>query len=232
MKLILFDIDGTLIFHLKTHTFEDQYEYALHEVYGVNAKFDLSKFNGTVDRYNSWETVKQYGVSREVFLQKFPDYIEVMHQLLAQRGEKNALYQTIPTAVAFVDKIREHRDITVGVITGNAKRIAAWKLEHVKLDSYFPFGLYGDEADDRIELAGMVFAKAKKELGLDVKPDDITVIGDTIYDIRCGKAIGAHTIAVTTGFHSDPKVLAAELPDLLVDSLLDPSVLSLFSLKS
>jgi hypothetical protein len=31
--------------------------------------------------------------------------------------------------------------------------------------------------------------------------------------------------------HADPKVLKQEQPDLLVDSLLDPQVLSLFSLK-
>ena len=70
--------------------------------------------------------------------------------------------------------------IHLGVITGNAKRIALWKLEHTDLAKYFHFGLYGDEADDRAELAGNVFAKANEELGISLRPQDITVIGDTV----------------------------------------------------
>lgn len=231
-KLVLFDIDGTLIFHLKTHRFEDQYEYALKQVFGIDAYFDLSKFNGTVDRHNSWEMARQHGITREVFLQKFPDYVRVMHEVLLDRSKNQQLYQPIPSARMFVEKLHRYRpEIHLGVITGNSERIARWKLQHTGLSEYFPFGLYGDEADDRIELAGLVFAKAKRQLHVDFAPKDITVIGDTMYDIRCAKAIGAVTIGVTTGYHGVGQALAEEKPDFLVDSLTDKRVLALFSLK-
>ena len=77
----------------------------------------------------------------------------------------------------------------------------------------------------------LVFEKAKRELHITFTATDIILIGDTVHDIRCGKAIGATTIAVTTGMHGDPKVLEAEKPDLLVTSLADPRVSSLFSSK-
>jgi phosphoglycolate phosphatase-like HAD superfamily hydrolase len=55
------------------------------------------------------------------------------------------------------------------------------------------------------------------------------VVIDTVHDIRAGKAIGATTIAVTTGLHVAKKVLAEEQPDL-VDTLLDGDILTLFGL--
>ena len=138
----------------------------------------------------------------------------------------------IPDAVVFVRLLKAKRPRVVrGILSGNARKIAQWKLSHTGLLKYFSFGLYGDEADDRIELAGQVFAKAKLELAMDLKPEEIVVIGDTVFDIRCGKGIGATTIAVTTGMHGSPEELAREKPDYLVNSLMDPTVLSLFSLK-
>ena len=230
-KLVLFDIDGTLIFHLKTHRFEDQYEYAIKQVFGVDAPFDLARFNGTLDRQNSWEVVRDFGVSRKEFLRKFPVYVDAMREVLVKRGEGQALYMPIPSAISLVKMLSRETEIHLGVITGNAKSIAVWKLEHTNLSKYFHFGLYGDEADDRAELAGTVFAKARQKLGIDLHPQDITVIGDTVYDIRCGTAVGAVTIGVTTGMHGPREVLELEKPTLVVDSLLDKRVLALFSLK-
>lgn len=230
-KLVLFDIDGTIIFHLKTHRFEDQYEFGFKQVFGIDAPFDLAKFNGTVDRQNSWEIVREYGVSRETFLRKFPEYVKVMHEVLSSRGKKQTLYTPIPDALALIKKLHTQKNIFLGVITGNAQRIAKWKLAHTGLLSYFPFGLYGDEAESRAELAGLVFEKAKKELGIVFEASQIVVVGDTVHDIRCGKAIGAVTVGVTTGRHGHKDVLSPEYPDYVVDTLLDARILSLFSLS-
>lgn len=229
-KLVLFDIDGTLIYHADSFHFEEQYEHAMEKVYGVKHPFVMHVYNGTVERYIAWDMARQHGITRSEFLKKFPQYIEAMHDLLESKVGKEKLFVPIGSAVSLVEKLASHDDWILGIITGNAERIARWKLEHTGLSSYFHFGLFGDAADDRMELAGMVFEKAKKQLGVDLAPQDIVVIGDTIYDIRCGKAIGAKTIAVTTGFHIERETLAAEKPDYLVDSLLNPRILSLFSL--
>jgi len=227
MKLILFDIDGTLIYHVGKHPYQNQYELAIQETFGVTAGFDMARYNGTLDRHNSWDAVREMGITRKEFLKKFPTYINNLHRIMTNRAKEHTLYEPIDSAVSFVKTVHSQKDIALGVITGNAKRIARWKLDYTGLSGYFPFGLYGDEADDRARLAKLVFAKAKKELKLALSPQDITVIGDTVFDIRCGKAIEAKTIAVTTGHHVTRDMLAAEQPDLIVDSLMDPRVLSL-----
>ena len=43
---------------------------------------------------------------------------------------------------------------------------------------------------------------------------------DRSYDIACGRAIGARTLAVATG-HSDPDVLRAHRPDAFLPDLSD-----------
>jgi phosphoglycolate phosphatase len=230
-KLVLFDIDGTIIAHAGTIVRAvSRYDFAIKAAYGVDCVFDIQKYNGFIERSIVWDLIKDTGITRQEFLDKFSSYVDHLHTSLVELEKEGALYVTIPDAVTLVDTLSQRSDIALGVITGNAKRIAEWKLEKTNLAKYFSFGLYGDEADDRIELAGMVFEKAKAYFGQAFESKDIVVIGDTIHDIRAGKAIGAYTIAVTTGLHGPNDELAATEPDLLVDSLLDRKILTFFGL--
>ncbi len=230
-KLVLFDIDGTIIAHAGTIVRAvSRYDIAIKEAYGVDSVFDIQKYNGFIERSIVWDLIKDSGITHEEFLQKFSSYVEYLHKSLVELEKEGALYVTIPDAITLLAKLATIPDIALGVITGNAKRIAEWKLEKTGLAKYFSFGLYGDEADDRIELAGMVFEKAKAHFGQSFGREQIVVIGDTIHDIRAGEAIGAYTIAVTTGLHGPSAELAATEPDLLVDSLLDRKILTFFGL--
>ena len=56
--------------------------------------------------------------------------------------------------------------------------------------------------------------------GRDDGDGQVLVIGDTLNDITCGRAIGARCVAVPTG-HTSADVLRGGLPDLLVDTLED-----------
>lgn len=230
-KLILFDIDGTLIYHVGSRKWEQQYADGMKEAYGITKPYEYGKYNGVIERQMAWDIVKNHNISREEFFEKFPVYVEAMLKHLSEWAKAGHVFEPIPDAVALVTKLKTQGIHELAVLTGNAKSIAEWKLAHVGLSGYFPFGLYGEEADDRIALAGLTFEKAKRELSWEVDSKDVVVIGDTVYDIRCSKAIGAFTIAVTTGMHGDRGPLAAEKPDILVDSLLDNRVLSLFSLQ-
>lgn len=230
-KLVLFDIDGTLIAHAGTLTDAlARYDFAIKAAYGVNSVFDITKYNGFIERSIAWDLVRDSGITRDEFLHKFPMYVENLHQSLVELSRTHPLYVTIPDAVTLLEKVSTKDDIAIGVITGNAKRIGKWKLEATNLATFFDFGLFGDQADDRNELAKLVFEKARAHFGQTFKASDIIVIGDTVHDIRCGKAIGATTIAVTTGLHVPPATLAAENPDYLVDTLLDRRILTMFGL--
>ncbi len=231
-KLVLFDIDGTLTYHVGARRWEEQYAHGMKAAWGITTPYEYSLYNGSIERHMAWDIVQKHNVSREDFFAKFPTYVQAMLEHLEEWGEKGKVFEPISEAVALVSKLRNQNVHVLGILTGNAKRIADWKLTHVGLSpAFFPFGLYGEEADDRVSLARLVFARAKTELGWDIAPSDIVVIGDTVHDIRCGRAIGARTIAVTTGMHGNKDILKKEKPDLLVSSLADKRVLTLFGLS-
>lgn len=237
MKLILFDIDGTLVsqggasaFEMIPHG-ESKFTYAIRTVFGLETDIDFSKYNGFVDRSILWECVKDKGITLEQFRTKMPDLARAMSRFMEKTVTDTSLYAPVAGAREFVDLMVRQKTIAYGVLTGNVESIAHWKLEKAGFDDVFRFGLYGEEADDRISLAKTVFVKAHAFFHTAFQPHDITVIGDTVHDIRCGKAIGAHTIAVKTGRHVEPAVLVVEQPDFLVDTLMDNAVLDYFGLK-
>lgn len=223
-KLILFDIDGTLMYHVGARHWNEQYAHGMKVAYGITDQIDFSVYNGSIERHMAWDVAQKYHISREEFFAKFPLYVAAMRKLLEEWQKEGEVFKAIPEAVSLVEKLSEHKEYVLGILTGNAESIAHWKLKHVGINGYFSFGLYGEEADDRISLAKLVFEKAKKELHEEFALQDIVVIGDTVHDIRCGKAIGAVTIAVTTGMHGDSSVLETEKPNLLVDTLADSRV--------
>jgi phosphoglycolate phosphatase len=230
-KLVLFDIDGTLVYHVGPGKWESQYAHGFKVAYGMDPTWEMGKYNGGVEKQVAEDILRDHGVANDEFKKHYPKYLEAMHEYLLEVSKNGPLYHIIEPARELVVKLYGRKDIVLGILTGNAERIAHWKLDHVELSKYFSFGLYGDVADSRIALAKTAIREAQAKLHMTFAPQDIVVIGDTVHDIRCGKAIGAVTIAVTTGMHVLRDTLQAEKPDLLVESLMDPKVLSLFSLN-
>ena len=95
------------------------------------------------------------------------------------------------------------------------------KLSHYGVWHYFGFGAYADDHHVRNELGPVAAARAFEEHGEEFPPDRIYVIGDTPRDIECGKAFGAKTVAVATGYYSR-EALASHDPDFLFDDFSDP----------
>jgi len=120
-------------------------------------------------------------------------------------GLRPTLY---PDALDFIEHIAPKRCVVV-VSTHPQANLEAEALEY-GLNGHIHafFGSVKRKADVLMWLAA--------EHGLD--PGDIAFIGDMIFDIRAAKEVGVFSIGVASGYHSRD-VLAAEKPDLLVDSL-------------
>lgn len=238
MKLILFDIDGTLVsqdgasvFEMKPEG-ETKFSYAIRTVFGKSIHVDMTQFNGFVDRSILWFCADSVGIKRSDFERELPRLALEMHQyMVSSTPVDTSLYHPIETARQFVNLVVASKNIAYGILSGNVQSIGQWKLDKSGYDQLFQFGVYVEEADDRIELAKITVIRANAFFHTTFSPRDISVIGDTVHDVRCGKAIGAHTIAVMTGRHHDPAVLDAEHPDFLVETLMDNSVLDYFRLK-
>lgn len=234
-KLVLFDIDGTLVEHIYSgprHAGFLRFEYATEKVFGLKIIYDGSiNYNGWVDRAIAWENIKRYGVTKPEFDRLFPKLADALHEKAKIQAEERQLYQAIPSCVALVKLLMSDRKrFRVGLLTGNVETVGRWKLHHAGISVEFDFGLFGDKADDRIMLAGTVFDRAATHFGIRFAPADITVVGDAPGDIRCGQAIGASTVIAMTGRHTPKEELAALRPTLLVETLEDPVVYGFFGI--
>lgn len=222
-KLILFDIDGTLI--LGDHPVARQsINYAVEKVFKLKkVEFDWTGHHGGTDK----------GIMKLVastYIENLTGYDEKVEELAQARFDyffnniSNNEYKKrlLPGAKEILEKLQKDKKIILGVLTGNFEKIGWHKLELVGLKKFFKFGVFGDIAENRNELAKNVFKLAKKKLKLDLKPQQIIIIGDTPRDVECAKYIGAKIIAVTTGAYTADDLKQA---DLIVSNLKDTKII-------
>jgi phosphoglycolate phosphatase-like HAD superfamily hydrolase len=126
----------------------------------------------------------------------------------------------LPGVVALLEALKVREDLVLALLTGNLARGAELKLSRYGVWHYFEFGAYADDHHDRNELGPVARKRALERHGIDFPPERIFILGDTPHDIACAKAIGAKTIAVTTGKHTRAD-LAAHAPEFILDDLCD-----------
>ncbi len=211
MLVLLFDIDGTLI---KTGgAGGTALMTAFSDLFEVPNPRDVP-FSGRTDRWIASTLFQAHRIEdTDANWQRLKvEYLRRLPILLPQYDG-----MVLPGILALLDQLSVRDDAALGLLTGNARDSARFKLEHYGLFHHFAFGGYGDEFRDRDDVARAALAAARERVGRALTLDRVWVIGDTPMDIRCARAIGARVAAVATGWHSRARLEAAA-PDLLLDS--------------
>lgn len=228
MKLVLFDIDGTLL--LSDGAGRSAITRALQEVFGATGPADYF-FDGKTDPQIVRELMRLAGLTDERIdanmAQLLSRYVECLREELRAPGRRP---YTLPGVPALLDALEESTDVIIGLLTGNLHPGAEAKLSAVGLDpARFRVGAYGSDHESRPELLAVAQARAKRLLGVDVSGAQIVVIGDTPADLTCGRALGASAIGVATGRYSvaalayhEPLAVFADLTD--TDAVVDAIV--------
>jgi phosphoglycolate phosphatase len=238
-KLVIFDIDGTLILANQPQAALQRFRYSLQDVFGVDIgeitadSWKSRNFNGRGDRYNAWAYLKDTGVSRDIFLDKLgavgDAFVTELDRISEEQKHIGPLYTLIPQAKQLLDSVIAADHLSEGTLTGNLGPSANWKLASVGLPT-FGFGVYGHEADEREDLARLLVSRTKKYFKHEYTPEDIVFVGDTVHDVSCARAVGAKVIIVSTGWNVHKDEFAANPPDLHVDTLMDTRVLAMLGL--
>ena len=98
-------------------------------------------------------------------------------------------------------------------------QMARIKLDRFGIASRFAFGAFGEEAQDRDQLARLAVRRVGERFG--IPPHRCIVIGDTRHDIACARAAGARAVGVATGPLTRAELEACG-PDLALEDLSDP----------
>ena len=214
-RLLLFDIDGTLI-HSGGAGIE-ALKRALKERFEIEDDLHDIEFAGMTDSGIVMSILKKHKIpaTAENIAAFLDSYVHCLSSELPRRKGK-----LLPGVLPLLEKLKTRKHVVLGLLTGNLSRGAHLKLDHYGVWHFFEFGAFADDHHDRNELGAFAQARAKEKHGVEFSADEIDVIGDTPRDIACGKALGARTIAVATGTWSREK-LAKHKPDFLIDDFSD-----------
>jgi phosphoglycolate phosphatase-like HAD superfamily hydrolase len=213
-RVILFDIDGTLIHSGRAGI--RGLNAAFLSLYGVGGALESVALAGRTDRAIVSEVLRAIG--REPTAEAITTLREAYLDHLAIELTKPVPGSLVlPGVSGVLDALESRDDVAVGLLTGNFRRGAAIKLGHFQLWSRFGFGAFGDDHVDRRDLVPIAMADAGR-VGATVPASRVVVIGDTPADVDCARAHGALAVAVATGPFSRAE-LESSKPDVLLDTL-------------
>jgi phosphoglycolate phosphatase len=201
MKVVLFDIDGTILW--TDGAGRRAVHQALEDVFG-HAVPEGHEFDGKTDPQIVRELLALGGLPAHQLTERLPRVLERYVELLREElGGDDHADKVYPGIRPLLDALEARDDVLLGLLTGNVRDGAIAKLTAVGIaPDRFKVGAFGSDHADRPELPAIARARAERVLGSPVSGREVIIIGDTPADMGCGRGIGARAIGVATGRYS------------------------------
>jgi len=218
LKLVLFDIDGTLIdtggAGARSWTWACEHAFDRRRV-------DIGKYSsaGMTDPVVARETFAE-AIGREptgeelarlmaAYLSVLPDYVA------ASEG-----YRVLPGVQELLLRLHD-LGVLLGLTTGALEAGAHSKLGRARLNHYFLVGGYGSDSENRVELTTIAVKRGERLLGTSLDPRQVAVVGDTPLDISAARGAGVVSVGVASGKYDLDELRAAN-PDHALAALTEP----------
>lgn len=199
MRLLLFDIDGTL---LDTRgaglgALLDAVEEVFEVPRDLVPPLDLAgATDGGVMRF----LLGSLGRRDEAALRQryWESYLGHLERRLNEEAFAGV---ALPGVRGLMEALAGMPEVRLGLLTGNVREGARRKLRRFELEAFFEEGAFGDDAEDRNLLGPVAVKRFESRAGRPIAVDEVVVIGDTVKDVACARALGARCLAVATGVH-------------------------------
>ncbi|OJJ20172.1 hypothetical protein BKI52_17010 [marine bacterium AO1-C] len=188
MKLIIFDIDGTIINSVKTD--DECFIQTFAELYNI----DLAKVD-----WNEFTHVTDWGLTNEIFekwLNRLPAQTEInnikthFYNLLKQRVDE---FTEIEQALSFIQQLAAMPDVEVGFATGGWRETAVLKCNAIGLHlNDFIFKSSNDHFKRSKIMASVVEEGKLKHSAFET----ILYFGDGLWDLKATQELGIDFIGV------------------------------------
>ncbi len=212
MRLILFDIDGTLLW--TNGAGRRAIHRALLDEIGTAGPIDGYRFDGKTDPQIVRELLELAGHpecrSDDRITAVCRRYVDLLAAELAKPTQATKLYPGVKELLAALEPYESGGRALVGLLTGNVQDGAALKLRSAGLDpARFVVGAFGSDSHARADLPAVAAHRAAERTGRRFSGADLVVVGDTPDDVACARPMGARTVAVATGFFDTAALRAA-----------------------
>jgi len=199
MKLLLFDLDGTVL-HAAHTPGRVPFDLAMRDIFGVDVALRTMRPDGKTDPRIVAELLARAGVHEEpnaATLDAFHDALAA--HLAAAIASGSTRVEAIPGVPRLLETLARDDRFALGVLTGNLERAAELKLRAAGLARFFPIGAFGSDHADRHALPEIARRRHHARSGADVALADCVIIGDTPLDHAAAQCNGMACVLVASG---------------------------------
>jgi phosphoglycolate phosphatase-like HAD superfamily hydrolase len=223
MKLGFFDIDGTLIRRsrqegksLKTRSIN----HALETVFGLTGIDYMSilgkRIFGMTDVLIIKTTLAELGIGESLYYEREKKLFGVIDEYFEAHRDKTSdnEYVRLPGVSEFLGYLRS-RKVRLGLVTGNIRKHADWKMKYAGFDGYFVTGAFGEDAESRQDILSLAMKRNP-----DIPSRSVCHFGDSPMDLDAARRCGVKAVAICDtggGTHSRSELEQAEY-GLIVNS--------------
>jgi phosphoglycolate phosphatase len=215
MRLLLFDVDGTLV--TTEGAGRRALARALDAVFGTAGRLADYDLRGKTDPRIVLDVLEAAGVDPATVRARLDACFEAYVRELIDEIDDGRRVTALPGIAQLVRDLESRADVVLGLVTGNIEEGARIKLTPTGLWSCFRTGAFGSDDADRRRLPSLAARRAHALTGHAFAPHEVLVIGDTPWDVDCARAFGCRAVAVSTGNYPRAE-LEACCPDLLFES--------------
>jgi len=218
MRLILFDIDGTLIDSGGAGV--RSLDFALKDLFSIEDGFHGISMAGKTDTQIIKEGLMKYCILTNGTI----DTVIETYLKYLKKEINNDRKHVKPGIYEVLEELKPLHDLGLGLLTGNLEQGARIKLEPFKLNEYFPSGAFGSDDEDRNNLLPIAVRRFEELFQRSIEIDSCVIVGDTPRDVECAHIYGALCIGVATGPYSFDDLVEAGA-DYVVHDLSDQNTL-------
>ena len=216
-RVILFDIDGTLIRGARRAEYRGLINDMLTGIFGTCGRIHEVDFAGRTDLSIYREALECEGISPETIRECIPQLQAATVEILNQLAATGEVFRLCAGVAELLESLAADERFVASLLTGNLEKLAEAKLRLVGIWHYFRGrGAFGGDAEDRNHLPAIAAQRFSEHFGYSLPPDRFIIVGDTPRDIYCARHFGARVIAVASGNHT-----ASQLQQLSPDAVLE-----------
>lgn len=206
MKLIIFDMDQTLIEFIEVHNKAARQLFK--RIFNVDASLTEIDYAGK----SLFESFHQLAVLKNITEDKFLSHKDQLLQSYEDAFARNIPVDAGKYILPGVEKLLKElakTDNIVMLYTGDSRGIVEAVFKATGLGKYFHACFYGTEVKKRADMVALSLKKANELTGKNFGDRDIVIIGDSLRDIEVSKHFNALMISVATGVYSENELKQA-----------------------
>jgi phosphoglycolate phosphatase len=198
-------VDGTLISTGGAGT--RSWRWAFEELHGIPADIGQSSEAGMTDPVVGRSTFRHV-LHRDPTDAEMRSLLAAYLNRLPAEVQASEGYRVLPGAEDVLRSLNGTGRVT-GIVTGALEEAARIKLSRGDLNRFLPFGGFGSDSADRVELTRRGIERGAALIRRELPPERVHVLGDTPRDMDAAVAVGAVPVGITTGkYRADALKLA------------------------